>query len=135
MSVIGTAAPDCVAQTPSRRVLLAIFKVDHTLALVDPASLKVLARLPVGPDPHEVIASPDGQRAYVSNPGYGSFHELNVLDLTAQKALPTIDTTPLLGPHGLAYVQEKLWFTAQGSKAVGRYAPQTAKVDWSMGTG
>ena len=135
MSTISAAAPDCAAQATPRRALLVVSKVDHVLAIVDPATLLVVARVPVGPDPHEVIASPDGQRAYVSNPGYGSFHELNVIDLTAQKVLPSLDTTPLLGPHGLAYVGGKLWFTAQGSKAVGRYDPQTAKVDWSMGTG
>lgn len=135
MGVLSATMLDCAAQATPPRVLLAISKVDHTLALVDPATLKVMARLPVGPDPHEVIASPDGQRAYVSNPGYGSFHEVNVLDLPGQKALPSIDTTPLLGPHGLAYVQDKLWFTAQGSKAVGRYDPQTAKIEWGMGTG
>jgi hypothetical protein len=36
-------------------------KGDHTLSIVDPSSLKVVARLPVGEDPHEVIASADGK--------------------------------------------------------------------------
>jgi hypothetical protein len=39
--------------------LLAFSKRDHSLAIVDPNSLKVIARAPVGPDPHEVIASDD----------------------------------------------------------------------------
>ena len=46
--------------------LLALSKADHTLAIVDPATLKVIARVPVGTDPHEVIASSDGKIAYVS---------------------------------------------------------------------
>ena len=29
----------------------------------------------------------------------------------------------------------KVWFSAEGSKAVGRYDPATSKLDWSMGTG
>ena len=47
--------------------LLVLSKRDHTLAVVDPGSLKVTARVPVGDDPHEVIATADGTRAYVSH--------------------------------------------------------------------
>jgi DNA-binding beta-propeller fold protein YncE len=95
-------------------------------------TLKVVATIPVGPDPHEVIASSDGKMAYVSNMGNGetSFHELNVLDRIAQKALPSVDTGPLLGLHGLAYAGGKVWFTAQEAKALGRYDPASGKVDW-----
>jgi DNA-binding beta-propeller fold protein YncE len=41
----------------------------------------------------------------------------------------------LNGPHGLAFVGGKLWFTAEGAKAVARYDPAADKVDWLMGTG
>jgi DNA-binding beta-propeller fold protein YncE len=43
--------------------------------------------LPVGPDPHEVIASPDGTTAYISNYGGGAYNTLSVIDLAAKKAL------------------------------------------------
>ena len=122
----------CIAQ---QRTLLALSKADHTLAIVDAATLKVVSRIPVGSDPHEVIASPDGKRAYVSIYGGGSLHEINVIDLVAQKPLVTVDTRPLFGPHGLAFADGKVWFSAEGSKAVGRYDPVTNKVDWCMGTG
>ena len=122
------------AQSPQRSIL-ALSKRDHTLAIVDPATLKVLARAPVGPDPHEVIASSDGKTAYVSIYGGGRYHALSVIDLVAQKALPDIDTGALNGPHGLAVVGGKIWFTAEGAKAIARYDPATAKVDWIMGTG
>jgi YVTN family beta-propeller protein len=130
-----TAATDVQAQTGQSRKLLALSKADHTLAIVDPVSLKVLAKMPVGADPHEVIASTDGKMAYVSNTGGGRFHVLNVIDLVAQKTIDSIDTSPLMGPHGLAFANGKLWFTAEGSKAVGRYDPAIKKVDWAMGTG
>ncbi len=125
----------CSAQSTPNRTLLALSKADHTLAIVDPVTLKVIAKVPVGADPHEVISSADGKTAYVSNYGGGSFHELNVIDLIAQKPLPNIDTRPLFGPHGLAFADGKVWFTAEGSKSVGRYDPTTAMMDWSMGTG
>ncbi|MHA4808981.1 YncE family protein [Flavitalea flava] len=125
----------CVAQPTPKRSLLALSKTDHTLAIIDPGTLKVIARIPVGSDPHEVIASSDGKTAYVSIYGGGSLHELNVLDLVAQKPLFTFDTKPLYGPHGLTFVNGKLWFSAEGSKSVGRYDPASGKMDWAMGTG
>ncbi len=122
-------------QSASNRSLLALSKSDHTLAIVDPATLKVLTKIPVGDDPHELISSPDGKTAYVTIYGGGSFHEINVIDLVAQKPLETIDTRPLWGPHGIVFVNGKIWFSAEGSKAVGRYDPVSKKIDWSMGTG
>jgi len=129
------SAIECNAQSVSHRSLLALSKTDHTLAIVDPATLNVIARIPVGEDPHEVIASSDGRTAYVSIYGGGSLHELNVIDLVSQKTLLNIDTRPLFGPHGLTFVNGKAWFTAEGSKSIGRYDPATGKLDWSMGTG
>jgi YVTN family beta-propeller protein len=129
------AAQLCRAQSTPQRSLLALSKRNHTLAIVDPATLQVIARAPVGPDPHEVIASADGRIAYVSIYGFGRYHALSVIDLLAQKALPDIDTGALNGPHGLAFVGGKVWFTAEGAKAIARYDPATSKIDWIMGTG
>ncbi|HEX8019398.1 YncE family protein [Mucilaginibacter sp.] len=125
----------CQAQATPSRSLLALSKSDHILAIIDPVTLKVLARVPVGSDPHEVVASADGKTAYVSIYGGGSLHELSVVDLVAQKPLPALDTRPLMGPHGLTFAVGKVWFSAEGAKAVGRYDPATGKFDWAMGTG
>jgi YVTN family beta-propeller protein len=124
-----------IAQGTRQKALLALSKRDHSLAIVDPNSLKVIARAPVGPDPHEVIASDDGKTAYVSIYGGGRYHVLSVIDLVGQKAVSDIDTGALNGPHGLAFIGGKLWFTAEGAKAIARYDPATAKIDWIMGTG
>jgi DNA-binding beta-propeller fold protein YncE len=124
-----------MAQATPQQSLLVLSKHDHALAIVDPATLKVVARAPVGPDPHEVIASSDGKTAYVSIYGGGAYHVLSVVDLIAQKALPDIDLGALNGPHGLAFAGGKLWFTAEGAKVVGRYDPVSGKIDWVMGTG
>jgi DNA-binding beta-propeller fold protein YncE len=120
--------------TPSP-ALLVLAKRDNTLAIVDPSSLKVVARVPVGPDPHEVIASADGKFAYVSNYGGGAYHTLAVVDLVEQKALPPVDLGALRGPHGLVFVGGKVWFTAEGAKVIGSYDPATKKVDLVLGTG
>src|SRR4026208_1136918 len=129
------SATECNAQSTPLRSLLALSKANHTLAIVDPATLKIIARIPVGEDPHEVVASSDGRTAYVCIYGGGSLHEINIIDLVAQKPLPNIDTRPLFGPHDITFINGKAWFTAEGSKSIGRYDPATRKLDWSMGTG
>src|SRR5437870_5623369 len=90
-------ATSCNAQSTPKRSLLALSKTNHTLAIVDPATLNIIARIPVGEDPHEVVASTDGKTAYVCIYGGGSFHEINIIDLVAQKPLSNIDTRPLFG--------------------------------------
>jgi len=91
------------AETPPTS-LLALSKGEQSLSIVDPATLTVVARVPAGPDPHEVIASDDGKFAFISNYGGGSYNTITVVDLLAQKTLPIIDLGALRGPHGLAFV-------------------------------
>jgi YVTN family beta-propeller protein len=123
------------AQTTPQAALLALSKQDHTLAIVDPADLQVVARIPVGDDPHEIIASSDGKTAYVSNYGFGAFHTLAVIDLVGQARLASIDLGALRGPHGLDFKLGKVWFTAEAAKAIGSYDPASGQIDWIMGTG
>src|SRR5690348_3222328 len=80
------------AQTPSS-VLLILEKGDSMLAIVDPTTLKIVGHVPAGPDPHEVVASPDGKFAYITNyggDGRGALHTISVVDLRTQKALPAV---------------------------------------------
>ncbi len=135
LAILVYPSSDCMAQSAQPSYLLALSKKDHTLAIINSVTLKVIARVPVGPDPHEVVASSDGRLAYVTNTGGGRAFEINVIDLVAQKAMPNIDTRPLIGPHGITFVGGKFWFSAEGAKAVGRFDPATGKLDWSMGTG
>ena len=134
-SVTFAIAVCAVMHGQSGDSLLALSKHDHTLAVVDPSTLKVLAKIPVGDDPHEVIASADGFKAYVSNYGFGAFHTLAVVDLLARKALPPIDLGALAGPHGLVVQGGKTWFTAEAAKALGRFDPVSGKIDLILGTG
>lgn len=133
MALTGAAAL-CGEDTPSP-ALLVLSKGDLSLAIVDPATLKVVGRVPSGPDPHEVIASADGKIAYISNYGGGAYNTITVADLIAQKSLPVIDLGPLGGPHGLVFLAGKLWFTAEGAKVIGRYDPAEKKIDGVLGTG
>jgi YVTN family beta-propeller protein len=124
------------AQGASTR-LLVLEKEDRSLAIVDPERLTVVGRVNAGEDPHEIVTSDDGKFAYISN--YGAFsqplHTLTVVDLAARRSLPTVDLGALLAPHGLAIVNGRVYFTAEGSKAIGRYDPSSGRVDWTLGLG
>jgi YVTN family beta-propeller protein len=131
------SAAAVAAQTPSP-ALLVLEKNDRSLAIVDPDSLKIAGRIDAGEDPHEVVASDDGRFAYISN--YGAFgpnpgHTLSVVDIASQKRLTAVELGALRAPHGLEFVGGKVYFTAEGSKAIGRYDPSTQKVDWVLGIG
>jgi YVTN family beta-propeller protein len=123
------------AEATPTAALLVLSKQDHTLAIVDPGDLHVVARIPVGEDPHEVIASDDGRTAYVSNYGFGRLNTLTAIDLVGQKQIGAIDLGALRGPHGLAFIDGKVWFTAEAAKAIGRYDPATGKIDAIIGIG
>lgn len=117
--------------------LLVLNKEDATLAIVDPASGKILGTVPVGQGPHEVVASTDGKWAFASNYGTGPApgHTISMIDLAATKELRRIDVTPLSRPHGLAFVNGKLYFTAEANKKIARYDPAANKIDWEFETG
>jgi YVTN family beta-propeller protein len=115
--------------------LLVLSKADQTLSMVDASTMKVIAKMPSGPDPHEVAASTDGKLAFISNYGGGAYNTISVSDLVAHKALPPVDLGPLRAPHGLMFAGGKVWFTAEAAKVIGSYDPSANKVDWVLGTG
>jgi YVTN family beta-propeller protein len=135
VAAAGLLAARGVGARPAE--LLVLEKQDGQLAIADPARQVVVARVPAGDDPHEIVVDTAGARAYVSN--YGAFrtplHQLSVVDLDARRPLPPVELGPLLAPHGLALAQGKVYFTAEGSKAVGRYDPVSRRVDWVLGVG
>lgn len=135
LSLIGTTTMLSLAESTPSPALLVLSKQDHTVAIVDPHDLHVVAKAPVGDDPHEVIASTDGKTAYVSNYGFGQFHTITMIDLIGQKRIGTIDLGALRGPHGLDFAGGKLWFTAEAAKAIGSYDPATGKIDRIIGIG
>lgn len=122
------------AATPVPLVVVAC-KSDHTVALVNAATLAVEARIPTGEGPHEVCVI--GAMAYAGIYGVGGRpgHHLAVIDLAAQREVRRIDLRPLRSPHGLIPVGGKIYFTAEQARAVGRIDPAADRAEWSMGTG
>lgn len=124
------------AEAKSDSALLILNKAEATLVMVDGETLEIIAKIPTGDFPHEVIASPDGKTAYVAN--YGAQqpnNSLSVIDLVGRKEIKRIDLGGLWRPHGIAEADGKIYFTSEGSRTVARYNPETDKIDWIMGTG
>ncbi len=124
------------AQSSSSR-LLVLNKENADMAIVDPSSGKVLARVPVGQGPHELVTSTDGKIAYASNYGTGPApgHTISMIDIAAQKELRRIDVAPLSRPHGLEFANGTLYFTIEADKKIARYDPAADKIDWQFETG
>jgi len=116
---------------------LLVLNKEGSVAIIDPATQKVLGRAPTGDGPHEVVATTDGKLAVASNYGSGQMpgHTLSVIDIASRKEIHRVDLAPMLRPHGLFAVDGKVYFTAEGSKAIGRYDPAANRVDWLLGTG
>lgn len=120
-----------------RGTLLVLNKSENMLAIIDAATLKVLARVPTGEAPHEVTVSADGRLAFVSNYGTAERpgNSLSVIDLTTRKELKRVDLGALVRPHGITESNGKVYFTIEASRAVARYDAAAGRVDWLIGTG
>ena len=136
VGVLTLTASQASAQTPAA-ALLVLEKSDNALAIVDPTTLKIVARVPAGQDPHEVVASADGKLAYISNYGGldSTLNTISVVDLISQKPLAPISLGALRSAHGLALAGGELYFTVETNKAFGRYDPAGQSIDWVLGTG
>jgi YVTN family beta-propeller protein len=90
--------------------LIVLNKSDHTATLIDAASGKVVATVPTGLEPHEVVVSPDGKIAVVANYGTGQKpgNTLSVIDLPGKAKLKDISLGENRRPHGVAWLRDSL---------------------------
>jgi YVTN family beta-propeller protein len=134
-AILSIATTQAQTPTPSP-ALLVLNKSENSLAIVDPTTQKVAARIPTGEGPHEVAASSDGKLAVVTN--YGAKdpgHSLSIIDLTTQKEIRRLDLGPLGRPHGILFGDGKFYFTVELNKLIARYDPATNQLDWLLGVG
>src|ERR1700722_1186334 len=122
--------------------VVVVCKSDFQLALVDPATEKVLVKLPTGLGPHEVAVSPDGRTAYVSNfgrysvyPAGDTAHDkagntITVVDLLERKVKATFDLGTHTGPHGMTVSHDGklVWLTTETPQAVLEIDSATGKI-------
>lgn len=100
------------------------------MAIIDPASMEIVARVPANPNPHEIAT--DGAHAYISN---SRSQAITVIDLKAQQQVEGIDLHPLGAIHSLVMAAGKLYFANEMARTIGRYDPDAKTIDWVLGTG
>lgn len=121
-------------RTPSP-ALLVLNKDEATMAIVDPATRRVVGRVKTGEGPHEVAVTSDGKLAYVANYGARSpGRTISVIDIPSQEELRRVDLGPLRRPHGIAVAGDKVYFTAEANQTVARLDPATNQIDWRFDT-
>ena len=129
----------------SQGFLLVANKGDHTLGIIDPVAGQQIAAVPEdGVTGHEVVASPDGKRAFVpiygdsgvGHPGTdGSL--LRVIDLAERKVVGTVDFGKGVRPH-CAVIGPKdhlLYVTTELDNSVTVIDPHTLKIRDTIPTG
>jgi len=125
--------------------LLVCNKGDHTLGIVDPESGQQVATVPEdGTTGHEVIATPDGKRAFVpiySNAGVGKpgtdGQLIRVVDTAVAAVVATIDLGKGIRPHCpmIGPKDELLYVTTEIDRTVTIIDPGTLKVVGEIPTG
>ncbi|MEM9633103.1 MAG: YncE family protein [Pseudomonadota bacterium] len=81
-------------------------KFAGTVSFVDLDSGKEINRVETGGSPHEMVLSPDGSQVVVVSyleEGYIG-QELNLFDVASAKHMQTIDISPYMAPHGIAWL-------------------------------
>jgi YVTN family beta-propeller protein len=120
----------------AKETLVVVNRDAAAVQIIDPLEMRVLATIPVGEGPHEVIITSDGKTAIVTN--YGAQKagtSLSIIDLETQKETKRVDLLPMYRPHGIVEISGKVYFTAEVNNAVGRYDLASGKLDWMVGTG
>jgi DNA-binding beta-propeller fold protein YncE len=101
---MAMSAPVAHAQVPGLSGTLVVTnKRPSTATIVDAASDRILATLPTGTNPHEIVLSSDGGLAVITDYG-GERRTLTVIDVPGLRVVRTIDLGEHRAPHGVAFL-------------------------------
>ena len=123
------------AAASGEAVLLVANKHDDTLSFINPKTLEITATIPTGPNPHEMVVTPDQRFAYLSNyapPG----NTISVIDLVQKKHVTQIPTGRFTRIHGTAMAPDgrHAYFTAGQTGFVVEVDTRTNKVTRGIAT-
>lgn len=107
---------------PKDGLLYVTAELDQSIALIDPATLKIVGHIPTGqPESHMLALSHDGRRGYTANVGPGT---VSVLDIAARKVVAIVPVST--STQRISISTDDRWvFTADQTK------PQLAVIDTS----
>jgi YVTN family beta-propeller protein len=104
-AAVVVCAPTAASQSGPAGTLIVTNKTPATATIVDVASGRLLATLSTGMGPHEVVVSPDGRLAVVTD--YGAQQPgrtLTVIDVPGLRVARTIDLGEYTRPHGVVFL-------------------------------
>jgi YVTN family beta-propeller protein len=136
-TVIENNRPDVSARAG---MLVVANQEGASATILDAATLKTVATVPVGQGPHEVAISTDGRWAVVTNYGLqgAAGNTLSVIDLAAEtpSVVRTIDLGVYQRPHGAAFVRSgtKLLVTSEASQRLLLIDFVSGRIDTAMAT-
>lgn len=135
----------CVAAQNKSGLLLVANKGNQTLGIIDPAAGRQIATVAEdGITGHEVVASPDGKRAFVpiyGNAGVGQpgtdGQLLRVMDIATRTVTGTVDFGKGVRPHCAVFGPKNglLYVTTELDNSVTVIDPQTLKIVAAIPTG
>jgi len=113
LTPLAQNAQEAKAPRSTEPKLLVANKHSDTLSYVDPVSFQVDQTITVGPNPHELVITPDQRIMYLSNyaaPG----NTISVVDLAARRHIKQIPTGEYTRIHGAAMAPDgkHAYFTA-----------------------
>ena len=131
--------------SPSHGLLLVANKGNQTLGIIDPEAGREVTEIPEGGiTGHEVVASPDGQTAYVpiyGNSGVGKpgtdGRTMAVIDLAGRRVVKTLDFDKPLRPHCAVFGPENglLYVTTELANSITVIDPKSLRIVSSIPTG
>lgn len=136
-TVIENARPDVPARAG---VLVVANQQGASATILDAATLRTIATVPVGVGPHEAAVSPDGRWGVVTNYGTRDVqgNTLSVIDLAAPTPVVTrtIDLGEYRRPHGAAFAGQsgKLLVTSEATQRLVIVDFASGRVDTALAT-
>ncbi len=123
VAALLAAAPALSAQvTGLAGTVVVTNKTPATATIIDVASGRILATLPTGHGPHEIVLSRNGRTAVITDYGTGPApgSSLTVIDVDSLRVARTISIAPYQRPHGIAFLpgDSLVAVTVEGSQAV-----------------
>ncbi len=136
--LVGLALPALgMAQIPDglRGTLVVLNKRGHDASFIDLASGEIIATLPTGRGPHELIVTDDGRWAIGTD--YSGGDSLTVFDVENLQVARTIDLSDYPRPHGILFLpgQRQVIVTSEASRQLVIVDFHSGEIVRDMGTG
>lgn len=136
-AVVLAASLSILAAPAFASRLVVLNKSEADVSILNAATGREVARLPVGIGPHEAATSPDGTTVVVCNYGQRQpGNTLTVLDMRKVAPVRTINLGIHQRPHGIVYLKdgERVVVTTEGSKSLLIVNVKHAEIEAAIGT-